>query len=161
MLTVIQSPEFYKLRGYLDAICDLSSGENYEAMFDLLAYDCSGKDVTPVDVLKSAYPEDHIDNAQIIECLAENMVNDVNQALTMSTWSLSDKSASWDSSDNIVPIDLRGFWSQLKALINYNDAKVFKYEGELKYTYVYWWFTYVIHQEEQRRCVVFHGGSSD
>jgi hypothetical protein len=161
MPTVIESPEFYKFRGYLNAIQDFSLSGNYEADFDAYAYELSNSDLTPVEMLKTAYPTEQPESEKLVACSAQNMIDDVNHMLIRSTWSFSDQSASCDSNDYIVRYNLAGFGDHLKALIDYDSARIFKYDGEFKYTYVWWWFTYVVHDEVRQRCVVFHGGSSD
>jgi len=161
MPTVFESPEFHKFRGYLNAIRDFSLSGNHEADFDVFSYDLSGSDLSPIEMLKVAYPEEQSESKKLVECSAHNMIDDVNQALIRSTWSFGDQSVSWDSTDYIIRYNLVGFWGHVKALIDYEGARIFKYDGEFKYTYVWWWFTYVIHDESRQRCVVFHGGSSD
>ncbi|MCC3585005.1 hypothetical protein [Microcoleus sp. PH2017_30_WIL_O_A] len=179
------TPEIAKLNGYMEAMSCCLDGCNYVVRFsakgiqlednelesqtlDELAIRENLQEVIPGSELQSlmqlAYPRTHPHLATMCEC---------HHGLTWLTTRVNTFIARINPSDGFKNVDKHkkqnltiGFWRNVNACIDYQNSRFFQYnpafgvDDEL-WDFIIWGFTFLIVNEQQRRCLLIHGAASD
>jgi hypothetical protein len=156
----IESSEFYRLRGYLDAIQDFAITGNHEALFDLFLYDLTQSEFDPFEIFQMAYANEELEKANLIKCTAGEMIEEANSALRLSFEPLNIQPVPSERMEYANRFNLPGFWEQIKACANYETGAIFKYDAEFKHSNLYWSFAYIIYSQQEGSCLILHGGGS-
>ncbi|HEX8846464.1 MAG TPA: hypothetical protein VF791_17585 [Pyrinomonadaceae bacterium] len=158
----LNTPELNKLSGYLEALGNFIIGADYVTWFEAKGFDLTGSAFDVEDVIKGAYPGSKPEKGEIIVRSDNNMIERVNKSLKLPDPPYSRSDFRGEIEMNLI----NGYWKYLKACIDYEKANIIEYipsqsgDDEL-WDFIHWGFTFLIYSEEQRRCVIIHGGASD
>ena len=158
----LRTPEINRFSGYLEALGIFIIGVDYLTWFEVKGFELGRSAFTAESVLRKAYPKSRPEKGQVIERSSEDMIERINKSLKLSDPPYSDSDFRNEIERNLIS----GYWKHLKAALDYEHAKIIEYgpvqgvDDEL-WDFIYWGFTFLIYSEEQRQCVVIHGGASD
>jgi len=150
---LVQTREVQRLRGYLDAIQDITLCGDHPALFDILVYETPKGDFQAAEWLKAAYPYDRSETFSIRACSFSYMVEEIEKDVFLSIWPNDDFSG-WQGRGFSLP----GIGGDLIELFQYADVSILKYNNQIS-SDAYWTFTFMIYNH--RYCVILHGRASN
>jgi hypothetical protein len=157
---LIQTPEIHRLRGYLDALQDLTIAGDHPSLFDIFACDLPQSDFEITELFAGIYPYLLEPKVDLREASLSSMMGNINRALTLATSVYDSKSPYWQAKGYASQYNLAGFWEQVKGCIDYEGASIFEYYDSEEAD-AYWKFTYAICNKQQGRLVILYGRASN
>ena len=182
-MKVINSPEIAKLNGYMEAMSCCLDGCNYVIWFSARCIELNDKDLTPQildrleigkdfqeqapsvelqELIKLAYPKSQPHLATMVEynnCLLTTRINTFIARVNPSD---NFKNVSKHKKRNLI----NRFWQNVSAIIDYENSRIFQYnpafdvDDEL-WDFIIWGFTFLIINQNTKKCLLIHGGASD
>ena len=109
------------------------------------------------------YPASTPHEATIVPVGPEALVTDVTECLTYDGDASSGPQFTGERIEQLTGKLIPNYWRQLGALVPLESSSFFSYSSYvgLPGYYVFWFFAYLIHHSDTRRCVVITGMSSD
>jgi hypothetical protein len=160
-LTPIETPDLFKLLGYLDAVADFIRRGELKWYFDAKLFDCEGNFSDVRSLIKTAYPDSKPELADIDKASISDLVA-----------TLKHEFSKWlepaEAEKLLKPVtDMRNeLWQHLKECVDYENARVFEYYprdtmDDFGAGGITGNFAAVILNETQKRCLMLSGGDCD
>jgi hypothetical protein len=160
-LKEIETPDVYKLIGYLDAVGDFIRTGELKWSFDVRLFDCEGTFSDIQSLIKAAYPDSTPELADIsegsISDLVETFRHEFGRWLDPTT-----------SAKLLRPVTemYSEIWQHLNACIDYENSRVFEYFtqeplDDFRGGGIVGNIAAVILNENQKRCLMLSGGDCD
>jgi hypothetical protein len=156
----LDTPEFHRLDGFMQGMSGLISHGQYDWHFAVKGF--AGTNMTAERIVEAAYPELKAENFTLIKCSPKDMVDEINRQL-------SEERPMWGDPTRTAPVSLLPYdtamWRLLKECIDYEHGQIFRYEAKDSFDALHWGisgdFTFVIINEQQRRCLIINAGNTD
>ncbi|MEH2211210.1 hypothetical protein [Nostoc sp.] len=184
-MIIQNTPELGRLNGYMEAMSCCLQGSNYVIWFsakgikledgdlesptlDKLAIQKNSQEATPdlemQRLIQLAYPGAKPELATMCECYhaATVLTTRINSFIARINPSDGFKNVEKSKKHNLIT----SFWRNVNECIDYQNARVFQYnpafdvDDEL-WDFIFWGFTFLIVNQEQRQCLLIHAGASD
>jgi hypothetical protein len=159
----LNTPEYQQLRGYIRAMGDCILGANYVTSFWVRGYDLAECTLLPEEMMKIAFPESHPEPDKFKSESAKEMVSFVSRCIKYPERMFASQVLRELIEKNLTA----GYLKHLKACVDYEQSEVFYYSPDylvenLAFMYpIYWGYTYMIVNREQRRCIIIHAAAGD
>jgi hypothetical protein len=160
-IKLLDTPDFHRLSGYLDALNKYLNGIGGNLVF---SFDMAGFDLgdTPFDATEIIYlnePDMRQCKPHLSESTASDLLNSVNAVMDRTD----------PSSDNAPLLYhmhrsmFRGLWKHLKGCVDYEHCRIIEYGFSWEHVVrsMTFGFDYIIYDEIKRQCVLMGCGDMD
>jgi hypothetical protein len=156
----LDSPEFHRLDGFMQGMSGLISHVQLDWYFAVDGF--TGINLIAENIVEAAYPELSAGSFALVQCSAEEMINEINKQLSV-------EEPMWGDATRTAPVSLlpndTAMWRLLKECIDYAQGQIFRYEPKDSVDVLCFGvsghFTFVIVNERQERGLIINGVDSD
>jgi hypothetical protein len=164
-LKSLDTPEFHRLDGCFDGMSGLLSEGQLDWYFEAKGFELNDVDFDVTSIIKAAYPRSNPEKACITECSDREMLDKIKRQLSVAR-------PMWGDPNRTAPVPLlnhdAAMWRLLKECIDYDQARIFEYvpsydvnDFDELHCGITGEFTFIIYNENQKRCVIIGACNSD
>ena len=172
------TPEVYRLTGYMSAMSRCLNGCNYvtwlsaksvefDSEIDFTGLEMLGRAGASLDsqlqaIVRLAYPESKPDLAAIADSSNGTMRRKLGQFISYVNTDDGARSLVIPKKQELA----RGFWSHISDCIDLEQARILEYtpalgEDDELGRFIFWGFTFLIFSQGKRQCLLLHCGAAD